>query len=125
MIRVPYHFEGDLRPEEKLFVILCHKDSFAICIKATSKTAIFRNNPAMMKGCVWFPARRVDCFPLDTAVEPDNQIPIPYESIRKAEYDGVLEVHQLPAAFEIELRAAINNSVTLSPRKRQRIQEMF
>ena len=125
MIRVPYQFDGDPRPEEKLFVVLCHKDSFAICIKATSKTALFKNNPAMMKGCVWFPARQLSCFPLDTAIEPDNQFPIPHQSIRKASADGVLQVHQLPPEFENDLRTAINNSATLSPRKRARILEMF
>jgi hypothetical protein len=122
---VPYLFDGDPKPEEKLFVVLCHKDSFAICIKATSKTALFRNNPAMMKGCVWFPAGQLACFPLDTAIEPDNQFPIPYESIRRAGISGVLEIHQLPVGFESDLRAAINNSATLSPRKRARILEMF
>ena len=125
VIRVPYHFDGDPGPEEKLFVVLCHKDEFAICIKATSKTAVFKNNPDMMKGCVWFSAGQLDCFPHDTAIEPDNQIPVPYEAIRKAHNCGSLEVHELPDRFENDLRAAIDRSATMSPRKRARILGMF
>ena len=108
MIRVPYLFEGEAR-SEKLFVVLCHKDSFVVCIKATSKTAIFRNNPSMRKGCVWYSAGQVPCFPLDTVIEPDNQFAIPYEVLRRAERDGILQ------------GAAIRNSATLAPRQRARI----
>jgi hypothetical protein len=125
VIRVPYHFVGDPKPEEKLFVVLCHKDCYAICIKATSKVEVFENNPSKKKGCVWFPANQLPCFPLQTAIDPDNQFAIHHDVIRKAKKDGILEVYQLPDGFESDLRKAISNSATLAPRQRARILSMF
>lgn len=111
--------------EEKLFVVLCHRPPFAICIKATSKTTIYRNNPSMSKGCVWYGAGEVPCFPLETVIQPDNQFPIPYELIRKADNEGILDAYLLPTGFEDSLRAAIANSATLTPRERSRIPAML
>ena len=124
MIRVPYQFDGDPHPVEKLFVVIGHRDEYAICIKATSKTAVFRNNPSMRKGCVWYDAGVIPCFPLDTAIEPDNQIPIPHEVIRRAHCNGTLQIHELPPQFEDDLRGAIGSSATLSMAKRIRILAM-
>jgi hypothetical protein len=125
VIRVPYQFERDPRPIEKLFVVLCHMEGCAICIKTTSKTDLFRNNPAMRKGCVWYSAGQLTCFPLDTVIEPDNQIPIPHDDIRRAQVRGTLEVYALPASFEEDLRSAIDRSATLSPRRRIRLLSML
>jgi hypothetical protein len=122
---MPYQFDGEPAPEEKLFVVLCHKNSHAICIKATSKTALFDNNPSKRSGCVLFAAGRVPCFPFRTVVEPDNQIPIPHHLIRSAQMRGTLEVSDLPPTFESDLTTAIENSVTLTKRGRLRILTML
>jgi hypothetical protein len=122
---VPYQFDGDPAPEVKLFVVLCHKNSHAICIKATSKTALFDNNPSKRSGCVSFAAGQVPCFPVRTVVEPDNQIPIPHHLIRSAQMRGTLEVSELPATFRSDLTTAIENSATLTKRERLRILTML
>ena len=103
-----------------MFVVLCHKGEFAICIKTTSSKLI-DSNPNLKKGCVCYEANSLPCFPLRTAIQPDNQFPIPYVSIRAAHHKGILNPHKLPEGFEGALREAIAKSVTLTPRERSRI----
>jgi hypothetical protein len=117
VIRIPYTFEG--RRSEKLFVVLCRRGAHIICIKATSKTEIYKNNQDKMKGCIYYPAGSLDCFPQDTAVQPDNQIPISDGDLRKAFAEGVLKIYPPPENFEQELRKAIRNSYTLDERHRE------
>lgn len=119
VIRIPYRFEGTR--SEKLFVILCHRGIHALCIKATSKIGIYKNNPTMMKGCVHYDAGSHDCFPAETVVQPDNQFPIAHADILKADKDGTLEIHAPIANFERELRCAIRDSNTLDQRRRERL----
>ena len=108
-------------PTYKRFVVLCHKDGYAICLKATSKTTIYENNPGMMASVVYYPLGACDCFGEPTAIQPDNQFPIPHTSILMAHRAGTLNAQALPTNFETALRLAIQNSVTLNNRERQRI----
>ena len=119
MIRIPYKFEGNR--SNKFFVVLCHHGIYAMCIKATSKTEIYKNNPSMMKGCIYYPAGSFDCFSADTVVQPDNQFPIAHGDILKAFLEGNLEVYPPLRNFEIELRRAIRDSATLDGRRRERL----
>lgn len=119
VIRIPYRFEGV--KSEKLFVVICHRGINAICIKATSKVEVYKNNPVMMKGCVHYQAGVLDCFPLETIVQPDNQIPIPHADILRCSMNGTLEVHPPLPNFEVEFRRAINASDTLDDRRRERL----
>ena len=124
VIRVPYQFQGEIS-KEKLFVVLGHRSRNAICIKATSKVDLYVNNPEMMAGCVFFKAREISCFSLDTAVQPDNQIPIAHRDIIAAHRDGSLEITLLPDSFEERLRKAITDSTTLDDRLRARLLELL
>jgi len=119
VIRLPYNFEGNLI--EKLFVVICHRAGNAICIKATSKVAIYRNNPQRMAGCVHYAGGALKCFPVETVVQPDNQFPIAHTDILKAHTKGVLEVHPPPPNFEQALLKAIRDSATLDERLRERL----
>lgn len=123
VIRIPYTFEGSRT--EKLFVVLCHRAGNAICIKATSKVTVYKNNPNMMRGCICYAAGTFGCFPLETVVQPDNQVPIPHSDIAKAHNAGQLEVHPTLPKFEQELRRAIGASATLDERRRERILAML
>ena len=119
VIRIPYTFEG--KRSEKFFVILCRRGAHVMCIKATSKTEIYKNNPDKMKGCVYYPAGSLECFPEDTAVQPDNQFPISDGDLRKAFAEGTLKIYPPPANFEQQLRRAIRDSCTLDDRHRERL----
>ncbi len=107
--------------KQKLFVVIAHQSSHAICIKATSKTLLYENNSDKMQGCIYYPSGTLPCFPENTVIQPDNQIPIAHDLIRKAHADGILRIHQAPASFESDLRSAIAKSVTLTPDKRARL----
>jgi hypothetical protein len=119
VIRIPYTFEG--KRSEKFFVILCRRGAHAMCIKATSKTAIYKNNPDKLKGCIHYAAGSLECFSLDTVVQPDNQFPISDGDLRRAFMEGTLKVYPPPANFEQELRRAIRDSSTLDDRYRERL----
>ncbi len=121
MIRVLYQFPGDPTPKHKLFVVLCHRDGYAICLKATSKTTLYENNPGMMASVVYYAPGTCDCFGEPTAIQPDNQFPIPHSSILKAHRAGTLNAQVLPTSFEAAVKLAIQNSVTLNNRERTRI----
>lgn len=106
-------------------MVLCHRDSYAICLKATSKLDLYDNNPIKNKGCVRLAVGYIDCFPLTTIVDPDFHFPIHHSVIWKAQENGTFEVHKMPMGFEDRLRKAIANSGTLGPIKRARILSMI
>lgn len=127
VIRVPYRF-GNAPPVSKLFVVLGHKlngrDLYAICIKATSNATSYADQ-RRRQGCVHYPAGALECFPLATFIEIDNQFPIRHADIRRAHHDGLFEMHGLPEDFETKLCEAIRASITLSPREKQRLAEFI
>jgi hypothetical protein len=119
VIRIPYKFDGNRT--EKFFVLICHRGVNAICIKATSKVEIYKNNPNMMKSCIYYAAGEVKCFPLETVVQPDNQFPISHADLGKAFMERTLEIHPPLPNFEHELRRVIRESDTLDDRRRERL----
>jgi hypothetical protein len=114
-----------VKPEEKLFVALCHKGEYAVCLKATSKVALYINSPALLKGVVYYEPGVVPCFTVPTAIQPDNQFAISHSSIVDAHRCNILGTHLLPASFELQLRDAIKHSATLNNRERQRLIDML
>jgi hypothetical protein len=127
VIRIPYRF-GNEPPVSKLFVVLGHKTdglgvSYAIAIKATSNGALYAGDTSRRQGCVCYPPGALECFPLATFVEPDNQFPIKHTDISRADQAGQFEVHCLPNDFEQRLCAAINASITMSRREKLRMAE--
>lgn len=126
VIRVPYKFDGDPEPVPKLFVVLRHIEHervwYALCLKTTSQMAFYNNNPAKKRGCVCYRAGEVPCFTKpETIIEPDNQFAIAHAAIVAAHGRGILEIHALPGDFLARLKTAIQNSVTLTKVKRDRL----
>ena len=78
----------------------------------------------MMAGCVYYRAGEIECFPDNTAIQPDNQIPVPHYTICSAETRGELEMWALPEDFKQRLIAAVANSTTLNGRAKARLAEM-
>ena len=104
---------------QKLFVVLCHEKHdgvmYCVCIKATSKTDAYDNNPEKMQGAVCYEARQT-CFAGRTVVEPDNPLPISHQDIvRHNRSRAFAVIGRLPADFHERLTAAIKASVTISP----------
>jgi hypothetical protein len=122
VIRIPFKFSGQTFEERKRFVALGHFNNHAICLKATSKVAIYQNNPEKMAGCVYYGSGETALFERDTAIQPDNQIPIHHDQLENALIAGTLEIMgTLPLDFEAKLRVAIENSTTLDDRRRSRL----
>ncbi|MGH9431599.1 MAG: hypothetical protein ACRD3T_08655 [Terriglobia bacterium] len=92
-----------------------HRGDHAICIKATSKVDIYLNNEERMAGCVFYRAGSLNCFPKDTAIQPDNLIPIPHGQLKVCHAKAELEILQrLPSDIEERLRSSIQASSTMS-----------
>jgi hypothetical protein len=125
VIRVPFKFEGELTAISKLFVVIGHAGNCAICIKATSKTTLYDNNPHQMLGCVYFKAGEVPCFPENTVIQPDNQIAIEHSHIKDSHLRRQVKIHALPKDFPDRLRKAVSNSRTLTGRERKRIEALI
>lgn len=100
---------------EKYVVVIGHGDRHAICLKATSKTAIYRNNPDKMAGCVYLKAAEVAFFREDTVIQPDNQFPVPHSSLE----DESRILGSLPEDFQGRLIRAVESSSTI-PTSRKR-----
>jgi hypothetical protein len=102
-------------------VVLTHQAGHAICIKATSQTFKYEHDKQQMVGCVFYPAKELPCFPVNTAIQPDNQIPITHTLIENQYRRGELKIWQLPVDFPERLREAIQNSIDLNGRERKRL----
>jgi hypothetical protein len=126
VIILPFQFSGSAHRISKFFVVLSHQRGHAICLKATSQVNIYLNNKEQMAGCVFYEAGKVKCFKNDTAIQPDNQIPISHDELKAAQVKGELEIMEtLPADFEEKLRKAIQDSVTISGREKKRILQIL
>lgn len=126
VISLPFQFSGSAYRILKFFVVLGHRKGHAICLKATSQVDIYLNNKDQMSGCVFYQAGKVKCFKNDTAIQPDNQIPISHGHLKAAQAKAELQIMGiLPTDFEEKLRKAIQNSVTISGREKKRILEML
>jgi len=126
VIALPWKFQDDLYAERKLFVVIGHQNGFALCLKATSQTNIYKNNKDAMAGVVFYHADTLPCFPEDTAIQVDNCVPIPHSTLIDEKNRLRLEVRQVLAGdFENNLRNAIANSVMLDDRKRTRLNQIL
>ena len=123
VIRVPEAFREQDAPGPKRLVVIGHQDRFAICIKATSKTQPYRNNPEMKESSVFYEVgQHPECFPEETAVQPDNQVPLNHAQLNEWYRRGVLEIlGQLPRTpFEEDLLRAADGP-RINSRKKERI----
>lgn len=126
VIRLPYKFSGEEEHRYKRFVVLGHFENHAICIKATSKVEIYKNNKELMGGCVHYEAKEVSFFEQETVVQPDNYVAIPHQRLTDCQKTGELEIiGDLPVHFEADLAAAIEDSVTLTEPNRKRLIEFI
>jgi len=111
--RMPYRYPGQAAVLKR-FVVIFHEAGHAICLKATSKVALYINNPAMMAGVVYYTAGRLSFFPVDTAIQPDNLHPIPHADIASCLQYGTFEIlGKMPADFKQLLITAVNASITM------------
>lgn len=119
VIRIPFSFDGGQTYQHKFFVILGHYCNAAFCIKATSRTAFYDNNPDKMCGCVCYEAGEVEFFSKRTIIEPDNRFEIPHHQLVDDQNRDTLGVlGSLPSDFGRCLKAAMGNSQTLDRRQR-------
>lgn len=124
VIKLPYTFEGVTR--RKRFVVIGHHEEHLIAIKPTSKMERCDADPRIAAGAVIYEKGTTACFDQRTAIEPDNQIPIPYSELTKHDKDGLLEnLGVLPTDFRERLLKAIENSVTMEKRKKERLKPLI
>ena len=106
--------------------MLGHRGSHAVCLKATTQVDVYLKNPEMMVGCVYYEAGELNLFSQATVIQPDNQIPIEHDHIKRCKEDGALEIMgTMPATFSEALLKAIDNSTTMSERKKGRIRQLI
>jgi hypothetical protein len=120
---MPYKYLGE-PSEMKRFVVVCHEAAHAICLKATSKVALYVSDPRMMGGVVFYRAGDLSFFELDTAIQPDNPHPIPHADILHCLQSNTLEIlGNMPAGFKAQLAAAIGASITMKPARKKNLLE--
>jgi hypothetical protein len=105
---------------------MCHDKmygaGFAICLKATSQTAIYENNNEMMAGVVYYKANELSFFNSNTAIQPDNLHPISHSDIVSCYEKGIFDIlGNMPDDFSDRLINAINASITISSERKQNI----
>jgi hypothetical protein len=110
----------------KFFVALAHVNAHVVCLKATSHVEVYTGNSANLRGVVFYRAGSIDCFPVDTVVQPDNLIPIPHPDIIEQHQTGTFRIAgQCPKEFHDQLVAAIRASDTLEPRQERRLNQLL
>jgi hypothetical protein len=115
---MPYVYQ-DEPAVPKIFVMICHEGSCAICFKATSGVDIYENNPDLKAGVVFYKAKSLPFFPLNTAIQPDNPHPIAHVDIRRCMTNGSFEhLGEMPDNFGDLLVAAIKSSITMKPSRK-------
>jgi len=120
VILVPYKFEN--ATVRKIFVVLCHENGHAFCIKTTSNLSFYQNSPGLLSGCIPYKRGEIGFFGEDTVIQPDNQFPIPHETLCECHEKGALEVlGTMPADFKEKLTKAVNCSIRMDARKKSRI----
>jgi hypothetical protein len=122
VIRVPQAFE-DQEPGPKRLIVIGHLAGVAVCVKATSKTAVYKNNPEMRESGVLIPIGKYPaCFPKETIIQPDNQTPISHAKLNDWHRKGELDIFgALPQnEFEPELLKAADGE-RIRPEKKKRI----
>ena len=120
VILFPYRFEN--ATISKIFVVLCHERGYAFCIKTTANLAFYQNSPGLLSGCIPYKRGELGLFAEDTVIQPDNQFPISHASLIEASERGALRVlGTMPADFKEKLIRAINSSVLMDSRKKERI----
>ena len=107
-------------PEEKLLVVIDHKQGHAVTMKATSEVALYLSDPEQMAGCVYYRAGEA-CFHKNTVVQPDNLFMIPHTKLR----DRSCVIGHLPPDFHNRLVAAIRASIKLPKARRRGLLEML
>lgn len=126
VIGLPHRFQEGDYAQRKLFVVLGHRKGYALCLKATSRVEMYRNNKDAMAGVVYYRGGEITAFPEDTAIQADNCVPIPHGELSEAKANGRLEIREvLPEDFENRLRRAVDNSVTLDNLKRKRLCDLL
>src|SRR5690242_2800160 len=80
VIRVEVHYP-DSSPKEKMLVVMFHADGYAVCMKATSKVAVYKNNHEKMAGAVLLAPGEVSCFPRETIIQVENLWPVAHADI--------------------------------------------
>jgi len=119
VIRCPLEIEGST--EQKLFVVIGHKNGFCICVKATSNVLRLKNS-GLSSGVVLYAANEIGFFNQETAIQPDNQFPILHTKIKKYQREGKFSVlGEMPPGFIQKLEKAIQSSKVMSLVKQQRI----
>jgi hypothetical protein len=114
VIRIPFSFDDGFTYQSKLFVILGNCEHSTFCLKPTSQTKFFDNNPDKRCGCVCYEVGEVGFFGKRTIIDPDNQIEIRHEKLDTLYDRGELAViGKLPDDFGDRLRVAISKSQTL------------
>lgn len=126
VILVPQAFQDQGHPGPKRLIVIGHQAGHTFCIKATSKTAPYKNNSGMMESCIFYrEGEKPEYFPKETAVQPDNQVPLSHADLNDWHRKGTLQVLGCLPFGEFEqalLRAADGERIT--ERKRQRIVEI-
>jgi hypothetical protein len=121
VIRLPYTYLGE-QAERKRFVFICNEADHAICLKTTSNTLLYKNDPALMAGVVFYAEGTSDLFERDTAVQPDNPHPIAHQDILNSIKRQTFEqLGVLPADFRDRLIAAIGVSKTMKPERKRNL----
>lgn len=95
---------------------------FAVCLKATSKLDGYKDRPERMAGVVLVPAGTHSFFPLETIIQPDNQVPIPYLTLATQHATGEFEIlGAMYGGFVADLVKAVKASHTMSPERQRSI----
>ena len=107
---------------KKIFIVLCHENGHAFCIKTTTNLDFYRNAPGILAGCVPYKKGELSIFKEDTVVQPDNQFPISHKALIQAHEDNALEIlGTMPTDFRDKLIKAINSSLRMDARLKARI----
>jgi hypothetical protein len=123
VIRVYYEYR-DQDPGEKLFIALKHgrhlTTPFCMCIKATSKLERFKADKELLAACVFYKARILPFFEVDTIIDPSNYISMLHSTLKTAASRNLYRIEgTMPDDFHQKLVEAIKKHPNIEPKNKK------
>ncbi len=118
VLRIPFDFNDGGGYIPKLFVVLGHRQSAAVSLKATSKLERYGLRPETDNGIVYIPAGAIP-FTVPTVIDPSNAFAIPHRDIVLEQEQHRIEIWTAVVDGLVDkLRFAILNNPTLPKQRR-------
>lgn len=109
--------------KENLYIALKHDNfkgtQFCYCIRATSQLQRFLADKALFAACVFYKARALQFFDVDTIIDPSNYITMRHSTLASEAKKGRYRIEgKMPQDFHKKIVDAIRKHPVIEPKNK-------